>query len=113
MNMDNFEKRLQRQSWRQFAQRSGQSRPERLLIRISRGREQGNQLGAKAFVVRVTRAMPSHQVNGRIVRQTDEKTARIPRPVQQIRLTDKFDEDLLKHIARVVFVAGEIQKERE
>ena len=47
------------------------------------------------------------------MRQPDEKGALVADVFEQVRFAGDFDENFLKQVARVVFIAGEIEEEGE
>jgi hypothetical protein len=99
----------------QFRQRGGEFSTEGLGVGIIYRRERRKRfrIGAELLVLLVAGAAAAHEVNGRVVGQSNEERPFIPRSTQQLRLARQFDEHLLQHVARVLLVAGEIQKEGE
>jgi hypothetical protein len=88
-------------------------RRETRVHRITRRRKYGYRFGAEELVIFLARTPPAHQVNCGMVSQADEECPLIPRLPEQFRLAGQPNENLLKQIARIVLVAGEIQEERE
>jgi hypothetical protein len=58
-------------------------------------------------------AASPHQVNRRIVRQPEKKASFIASATEQFGLPGELDKNFLKQIARVEFVAHEVQKKSE
>ena len=95
---------------RQFGQRLRQRGAKGLFVRVAGRRKRRNDFGGEMFAGFVARAAPADQINRRVVRQPDEKRAFVADAGQQIRVAGEFDENVLEQVARVGFVAGEIQE---
>src|SRR5437016_12189550 len=60
-----------------------------------------------------SRSTAAHEVNRGVVRESDEERPLLPRGAEQFGTPRQLGENFLKHVARVVLVAGEIQQEGE
>ncbi len=96
-----------------FRQGFGQLVAKGGFVRITGGREDFLRLRAQFPVIFFAGAAPAHQVNRRVVRETDEKLAFAARRPQKFRLPRQLRENFLEHIPSVRLVPGEMQEERE
>src|SRR5688572_6142739 len=64
-------------------------------------------------MILLARAAAAHEINGRVVSQTNQESALLPRAAKQIRLAGNLDENLLKQVARILLVPRKIQEKRE
>ena len=95
----------------ELPQRRGQLGSKSCFIRLRRCR-QGLSL-SEFLVVLFASATPANEVNGRIMREPDEKCPLIPRAAHQIRTTRQPDKNLLQKIPSILLVPGKIQQKRE
>lgn len=98
---------------REFAESGGEFGAEGGFVGVVGRGEGGELFRAELLVVFGARAAAAHQVNRGIVGEAQEKGAFVAGVGEQIGLAGEFDENFLEDVARVGFVAGEIQKERE